>query len=55
MTDEECKALIEAFHKQCSWPEGDKRRGGPITPNDPATIAMLAHELLQARKLLERV
>ena len=48
-TNQQCMDLIAAFHKKCSWPEGDKRRGGPLTPNDTATIASLASQVLSLR------
>ncbi len=48
-TDElkkQCEDLIAAFHFKMSFPEGDHRRNGPVTPNDPATISTLASHLL---------
>jgi len=55
MTENQCKALLAAFERRCSLPEGHPGRGNPLTPNDPATIAVLASEVLELREENEKL
>lgn len=54
MTGERCKGLLAAFERWSSVPSED-RRGRPLTPNDPATIAVLATEVLRCWVEIEKL
>jgi len=47
--EERCQALLTSFGNLALSPEGSKERCAPLTPNDPATIALLASEVLCLR------
>ena len=52
-TPKEMEALIAAHHGKMAYPEGDVRHDGPLTPNDPATIADVCHTCLACLSVLK--
>ena len=53
-TDKELKSLLVAWGKITSVRSED-RKAIPLTPNDPATIARLASELIEAKKTIAQL
>lgn len=51
--EDQCHKLIEAFEERIRQPFGSHGRNRPLTPNDPATIARLAQEVLDWKARFE--